>query len=241
MNSGSAPTTQPSVDVRDRLGFAVREINLGLKRTTPVSSRTTSVTIRTEVKRLLTSHQLIHGIGPKISITRRNSPVSILFCEVNWPTIFRCWCQWACSTTRRISVVDIEYLLARKYSLEGVELGRRTRRTVDFAGGFCSALRCDCRCARLAQKLKLGGPSLQKLRWPSPHLAGQIRKPFLDESLSARSPRAESPFDFFSFEYYPFDHVSQALLSRSYWRFRNDFARCCPACMRMEFLRISRG
>ena len=29
MNSSSAPTTQPSADVRDRLGFAVREISLG--------------------------------------------------------------------------------------------------------------------------------------------------------------------------------------------------------------------
>ena len=101
MNSGSAPTTNLPRMSGIVLGLPSAKSALA-KRMTPVSSRTTSGTIRTEVKQSSTSHQLIHGIEPKISITRQNSPVSILFCEVNWPTIYRCWCQWACSTTRRI-------------------------------------------------------------------------------------------------------------------------------------------
>src|SRR4029079_372984 len=106
------------------------------------------------------------------------------------------------------AVAEIQYLLARKYLLEGVELGEEPdgqwTSPEDFAALYVATAR---HLRSLSAELKLGGPSLQNfdshlLTWPDKSGNRFWMNRFL-RALRA----AESPFDFCSFEYYPFDDV----------------------------------
>jgi hypothetical protein len=106
------------------------------------------------------------------------------------------------------AVAEIKYLLQRGYDLEGIELGEEPDgqwvSPEDYAALYVGAAR---RIRGLSPRLKLGGPSLQNfeshlLTWPDASGNGFWMNRFL-RYIRAR----ESPFDFFSFEYYPFDNV----------------------------------
>ena len=106
------------------------------------------------------------------------------------------------------AVAEIKYLLANKYALEGVELGEEPdgqwASPEDYAALYVATA---TRLRNLSSKLKIGGPSLQNfdahlLTWPDQSGNRSWMNRFL------RFVRAsDSPFDFFSFEYYPFDDV----------------------------------
>ncbi|PYK72803.1 MAG: hypothetical protein DME44_03420 [Verrucomicrobia bacterium] len=106
------------------------------------------------------------------------------------------------------AVAEIRYLLGRGYSLEGVEVGEEPDgqwvSPEDFAALYAATAR---RLRSLSSQLNLGGPSLQNfdghlLTWPDKSANRFWMKRFLF-ALRAH----QSPFDFFSFEYYPFDDV----------------------------------
>jgi hypothetical protein len=208
MSRSSATSMQPSEDVRDRLGFAVREISLGQTNDTGefedyirhnpernqtiiyVSStdpwhRAEDIDYKTEQPGLdfILRSKLTNHLPVLV-------PVGVLY------------------DTPENAVAEIRYLLARKYSLEGVELGEEPdgqwTSPEDFAALYAATAR---RLRSLSSQLKLGGPSLQNfdghlLTWPDKSGNRFWMNRFL-RALRAR----ESPFDFFSFEYYPFDDV----------------------------------
>ena len=137
---------------------------------------------------------------------------------------------------------EIRYLLAWKYSLEGVELGEEPdgqwTSPEDFAALYVATAR---RLRSLSSKLKLGGPSLQNfdshlLTWPDK----SGNRFWMNRFLRALQRERNLPSISFLSNSIPL-MMSAAMPLRSYWRFRNDFARCYPACMTMGFLRISRG
>jgi hypothetical protein len=208
MSRSSAPTTQSSADVRDRLGFAVREISLGQTndagefedyiRHNPernqtiiyVSStdpwhRAEDIDYKTEQPGLdfILRSKLTNHLPVLV-------PVGVLY------------------DTPDNAVAEIRYLLARKYLLEGVEVGEEPdgqwASPEDFAALYAATAQ---RLRSLSSQLKLGGPSLQNfdghlLTWPDKSGNRFWMNRFL------RALRAsESSFDFFSFEYYPFDDV----------------------------------
>jgi hypothetical protein len=208
MTHGSGTTTQPSIDIRDRLGFAVREISLGNLDATGhfedyvihnpahhqtiiyVSStdpwhRAEDIDYRTEQPGLdfILQNKLTNHLPVLV-------PVGVLY------------------DTPENAVAEIEYLLARKYSLEGVELGEEPdgqwASPEDYAALYVATAK---RLRSLSSKLRIGGPSLQNfdahlLTWPDQSGNRSWMNRFL------RFVRANhSPFDFFSFEYYPFDNV----------------------------------
>src|SRR5437764_12790739 len=208
MNYSSALTAQPSADVRDRLGFSVREIYVGQTndggefedylRHNPernqtiiyVSStdpwhRAEDINYKTEQPGLdfvLRSKLANHLPGLM--------PVGVLY------------------NTPDNAVSEIQYLLARNYSLEDVELGEEPdgqwTSPEDFAALYVATAR---QLRSLSSQLKLGGPSLQNfdghlLTWPDKSVKRFWMNRFLRDLRAA-----ESPFDFFSFEYYPFDDV----------------------------------
>src|SRR5207248_6630911 len=106
------------------------------------------------------------------------------------------------------AVAEINYLLARKYRLEGVELGEEPdgqwASPEDYAALYLSTAR---RLRNLSSKLKIGGPSLQNfdahlLTWPDQSGMRSWMNRFL------RFVRQnDSLFVFFSSEYYSFDNV----------------------------------
>ena len=208
MNSSSAPTTQPDADVRDRLGFAVREVSLGQAndagefedyvRHYPDRSQTivyvssTDPWHRAEDINYKTEQ-------PGLDFVLRSKLANHLPVLVPVGVLY---------DTPDNAVSEIQYLLARKYSLEGIELGEEPdgqwTSPEDFAALYVATAR---QLRSLGAELKLGGPSLQNfdghlLTWPDKSGNRFWMNRFL-RALRA----AESPFDFFSFEYYPFDDV----------------------------------
>src|SRR6266498_2858443 len=106
------------------------------------------------------------------------------------------------------AVAEIKYLLWRGYDVEGIELGEEPDgqgvSPEDYAALYVGTAR---RIRELDPRLKLGGPSLQNfeshlLTWPDASGNRFWMNRFL-RYIRAR----EAPFDFFSFEYYPFDNV----------------------------------
>jgi F5/8 type C domain len=209
MIRSSGANTSSSTDVRDRLGFAVREISVGQindaaqfedyvihnpdrhhQTIVYVSStdpwhRAEDIDYKTEQPGLdfIFQSKLTNHLPALVS-------VGVLY------------------DTPDNAIAEIRYLLARKYSLQGIELGEEPDgqwvSPEDYAALYVAAAR---RLRSLSSQLKLGGPSLQNfdghlLTWPDKSGNRFWMNRFL------RVLRAsESPFDFFSFEYYPFDDV----------------------------------
>jgi F5/8 type C domain len=208
MTHGSGTTMQPSTDIRDRLGFSVREIGVGntddaghfedyvlhnpehhqtiiYVSSTDPWHRAEDVDYRTEQPGLdfvlqskLTNHLPVL------------MPVGVFY------------------DTPENAVAEVKYLLARKYQLEGVELGEEPdgqwASPEDYAALYIATAK---RLRNLSSKLKIGGPSLQNfdahlLTWPDQSGNRSWMNRFLRFVQTAHSP-----FDFFSFEYYPFDDV----------------------------------
>src|SRR5438552_639696 len=106
------------------------------------------------------------------------------------------------------ATAEIKYLLKQQYPLEGIELGEEPDgqwvSPEDYAALYAQIAH---RLSALSPGLKLGGPSLQNfeshlLTWPD--VAGN--RSWMNRFL--RHIRAKHcPFDFFSFEFYPFDDI----------------------------------
>jgi hypothetical protein len=106
------------------------------------------------------------------------------------------------------ATAEISYLLKRQYPIEGIELGEEPdgqwASPEDYAAFYAGVAR---RLAALNPRLKLGGPSLQNfegqlLTWPD--AAGN--RAWMNRFLNYIHA-AGCPFDFFSFEFYPFDNI----------------------------------
>ena len=208
MTHGSGTTTHPPADIRDRLGFAVREISVGNTDNTGhfedyvihnpehhqtiiyVSStdpwhRAEDIDFKTEQPGLdfVLQSKLTNHLPVLV-------PVGVFY------------------DTPENAVAEIEYLLARKYPLEGVELGEEPdgqwASPEDYAALYVATAK---RLRNLSSRLKIGGPSLQNfdahlLTWPDQSGNRWWMNRFLNFVRASHSP-----FDFVSFEYYPFDDV----------------------------------
>jgi len=106
------------------------------------------------------------------------------------------------------AVAEIQYLLRRNYSLEGIELGEEPDgqwvSPEDYAALYAGVVR---RLAELKSLLKVGGPSLQNfedrlLTWADPSGNRSWMNRFLKYVRDAKVR-----FDFLSFEFYPFDNI----------------------------------
>jgi len=106
------------------------------------------------------------------------------------------------------AAAEINYLLRRNYNLEGIELGEEPDgqwcSPEDYAALYAGVAR---RLTALSPKLKLGGPSLQNfeeqlLTWADASGNRSWMNRFLKYIRAAGAH-----FDFFSFEFYPFDNI----------------------------------
>lgn len=209
MGRSSRTTIQPSTDIRDALGFAIREIGVGTTddnrhlddqvhhapdrhkqtviyvsstdpwhRAVDIDSKTEQPGLDFVLKSELTNHLPVL------------LPVGVLY------------------DTPDNATAEIKYVLRRGYRLEGIELGEEPDgqwvSPEDYAALYVGVAR---RLRALNARLKLGGPSLQNfdthlLTWPDASGNRFWMNRFL-RYIRAR----EAPFDFFSFEYYPFDNI----------------------------------
>jgi hypothetical protein len=209
LNRRSEASAQTSSDIRDRLGFAIREISIGRidgkgrlhdyvrhaadrHRQTIVYVSSTDPWHRAEDIDYDTEQP---GLDSILSSELTNHlpvlvPVGVLY------------------DTPENAVAEIKYLLRQGYTLEGIELGEEPDgqwvSPEDYAGLCAGVAR---RLSALSSTLKLGGPSLQNfeeqlLTWPDAAGNRSWMNRFLNHIRAAGCR-----FDFFSFEFYPFDDI----------------------------------
>jgi hypothetical protein len=208
MRHGSGTTTQSSPDIRDRLGFAVREISVG--NTDDAGHFEDYVVHKPEHRQTITyvsSTDPWHRAEDIDSRTEQPGLDFVLQSKLtnHLPVLVPVGLFY---DTPENAVAEIKYLLARKYPLEGVELGEEPdgqwASPEDYAALYVATAK---RLRNISSKFKIGGPSLQNfdahlLTWPDQSGNRSWVNRFM------RFIRADySPLDFFSFEYYPFDNV----------------------------------
>jgi len=209
MSNSSHTATQSSADIRDSLGFAISEIDLGKiakdgrfhdhvrhgpdrHRQTIIYTSSTDPWHRAEDIDYSTEQ-------PGLDFVLRSKLTNNLPVLVPVGVLY---------DTPENAVAEIQYLLRRNYSLEGVELGEEPDgqwvSPEDCAALYAGVAR---RLAELKSPLKIGGPSLQNfedqlLTWADASGNRSWMNRFLKYIRSAKVD-----LDFLSFEFYPFDNV----------------------------------
>jgi hypothetical protein len=209
MNRSSKTTAEPSRDTRDRLGFAIREIELG--------KLDQQKRFHDHVRHALDRHRqtiiYVSSTDPwhraqDIDLSTEQPGLDFILRSKltnNLPVLVPVGVLY---DTPENAAAEINYLQRRNYRLEGVELGEEPdgqwASPEDYAALYAGVAK---RLGALNSQLKLGGPSLQNfedklLTWPdtSGNLSWMNR--FLNHIRSAGAP-----FDFLSFEFYPFDNI----------------------------------
>jgi hypothetical protein len=212
MSRSSQTSAQPLNDIRDRLGFAIREIELGhmdkhnhfhdhvrhachRHRQTVVYVSSTDPWHRAEdidfsIEQpgldFILQSKLTNGLPVLV-------PVGVLY------------------DTPENAAAEINYLLRRNYNLEGIELGEEPdgqwASPEDYAVLYAGVAR---RLAVLNPQLKLGGPSLQNFEGELVAWADASGNRSWMNRFLKYVRTAGARFDFFSFEFYPFDNICAA-------------------------------
>jgi hypothetical protein len=209
MSNSSHTSAQSSGDIRDSLGFAIREIELGsidkhdrfrdYIRHAPDRHRQTIVYVSSTDPWHRAEDIDDNTEQPGLDFILRGRLTN------NLPVLVPVGLLY---DTPDNAAAEITYLLRRNYRLEGIELGEEPdgqwASPEDYAALYTGLAR---RLVSLQPRPKLGGPSLQSfedqlLTWAD----ASKNRSWMDRFLRyVRS--AKVPFDFFSFEFYPFDNI----------------------------------
>lgn len=209
MNHSSRTSAQPSDDIRDRLGFAIREIELGKidshsrfhdhVRHAPDRHRQTVIYV-SSTDPWHRAEDIDFSIEqPGLDFILRSALTNRLPVLVPVGVLY---------DTPENAAAEISYLLRRNYDLEGIELGEEPDgqwvSPEDYAALYAGVAR---RLGSLNPRLKVGGPSLQNFEeqlftWVDASGNRSWMNRFLKYVRGAGVG-----FDFFSFEFYPFDNI----------------------------------
>jgi hypothetical protein len=209
MSRSSHIAPEASDDIRDSLGFSINEIDLGKTgkdgrfhdyvRHAPDRHRQTIVYTSSTDPWHRAEDIDYNTEQPGLDFILRSKLTN------NLPVLVPAGVLY---DTPENAVAEIQYLRSRNYSLEGIELGEEPdgqwASPEDYGALYTGVAR---RLAELKSALKIGGPSLQNfedelLTWPDPSGNRSWMNRFLAYIRTARVP-----FDFFSFEFYPYDNV----------------------------------
>jgi hypothetical protein len=209
MSRSSQTSADTSNDIRDRLGFAIREIELGkidkhgrfhdYVRHAPDRHRQTIIYV-SSTDPWHRAEDIDFSIEqPGLDFILRSPLTNSLPVLVPVGVLY---------DTPENAAAEINYLLRRNYNLEGIELGEEPDgqwcSPEDYAALYAGVAR---RLTALGPGLKLGGPSLQNfeeqlLTWADASGNRSWMNRFLKYVRAAGAH-----FDFFSFEFYPFDNI----------------------------------
>ncbi|MFL6504607.1 MAG: discoidin domain-containing protein [Candidatus Udaeobacter sp.] len=209
MSRSSHVAAENSGDIRDSLGFAIREIDLGkLSKDGRFHDHVRHAPDRHRQGIIYTSStDPWHRIEDLDPSTEQPGLDFVLRSKLtnNLPVLVA---VGALYDTPENAAAEIQYLLRRNYSLEGIELGEEPDgqwvSPEDYAALYAGIGR---RLAALKSPLKVGGPSLQNfedqlLTWAD--VAGN--RSWMNRFLQYIRG-AKVRFDFLSFEFYPFDNI----------------------------------
>src|SRR5207245_2523752 len=196
-------------DIRDRLGFAIREIELGtLDRHNRFHDHVRHASDRhRQTVIYVSSTDPWHRVND-IDYSIEQPGLDFILRSVltnGLPVLVPAGVLY---DTPENAAAEINYLLRRNYDLEGIELGEEPDgqwvSPEDYAALYGGVAR---RLDALNLRLKLGGPSLQNfeeqlLTWADASGNRSWMNRFLKYVRNAGAR-----FDFFSFEFYPFDNI----------------------------------
>jgi hypothetical protein len=209
MSHGSGTSTETSADIRDRLGFAIREIELG-----HINHRRG---FHDHIRHARNRHRQTVIYVSSTDPWHRAEDIDPSIEQPGFDFIFQSKLTnnlpvlvpvGVLYDTPENAAAEINYLLRRNYSLEGIEMGEEPdgqwASPEDYAALYAGVAK---RLAALNPHLKLGGPGLQNfedqlLTWADASGNRSWMNRFLKYVRDAGVP-----FDFFSFEFYPFDNV----------------------------------
>jgi len=217
MSRSSQSSARPSNDIRDRVGFAIREIELGSVDPPSLHSGAASSHGRFQdyIRHAAERHQQTVIYVSSTDPWHRAEDIDYKIEQPGLDFILRSALTNGLPVLVPVGVLydtpenaaaEISYL--RQYPLEGIELGEEPdgqwASPEDYAALYVGVAR---RLAALNPRLKLGGPSLQNfegqlLTWPDEAGNRSWMNRFLKYIRNAGVP-----FDFFSFEFYPFDNI----------------------------------
>jgi hypothetical protein len=209
MSRSSHIAEESSGDIRDSLGFAIREIELGRigkngrfhdhVRHAPDRHRQTII-YASSTDPWHRAEDIDEGTEqPGLDFVLRSKLTN------NLPVLLPVGVLY---DTPENAVAEIQYLLRRNYSLEGIELGEEPdgqwASPEDYAALYAGIAR---RSEELISPVKIGGPSMQNfedqlLTWADASGNRSWMNRFLEYIRGAKVR-----FDFFSFEFYPFDNI----------------------------------
>jgi hypothetical protein len=207
MNRSSGTSAESSDDIRDCVGFAIREIELGHidghgrfrdnVRHAANRHRQTVIYVSSTDSWHRAENIDFSVEQPGLDFILRSNLTNNLPVLVPAGVVY---------DTPENAVAEINYLHSRSYRLEGIELGEEPEwvSPEDYAALYAGVGR---RLAALNPSLKLGGPSVQRfeenlLTWADTSGNRSWMNRFLKYVRTAGAP-----FDFFSFEFYPFDKI----------------------------------
>ena len=209
MSRSSHTSAQNSDDIRDRLGFAIAEIELGQldkhghfhdhMRHAP-DRRLQTITYTASTDPWHRAEDIDYSMEqPGLDFILQSKLTNNLPVLVPVGVLY---------DTPENAATEINYLRRRNYTVQGIELGEEPDgqwvSPEDYAALYTGVAR---RFASLDPRPKIGGPSLQNfedqlLTWADASGNRSWMNRFLKYVRTAKVP-----FDFFSFEFYPFDNI----------------------------------
>jgi F5/8 type C domain-containing protein len=219
MSHSSQTAPDSSKDVRDGLGFAVREIELGqLDRSTRRSGAAGKAKrFHDHVRHAPNRHRQTIVYVSSTDPWHRAEDIDYNVEQPGLDFILQSKLTNGLPALVPVGILydtpenasgEIKYLLARNYHLDGIELGEEPdgqwASPEDYAALYAGVARP---LTTLGAQLKLGGPSLQNfedqlLTWAD----SSGNRSWMNRCLKYIRG-AGVPFDFFSFEFYPFDNI----------------------------------
>jgi F5/8 type C domain. len=213
MKESSSTSDRRQIDVRDHLGYAIREVYVGLF----VDNRTLQDEVRhapnngDQTPIYVSSTDPWHRARDKDELIEQAGFDRLFKSGLtnNLPVLIPVAVLY---DTPENAVAEIRYLKKRGYSIERVELGEEPDGQFvtpeDYAAlyiQFAKALHA------VDPKLKLGGPSFQDIEYDEDAPSANNGKPaWLGRFLAYLKEHGRlDDYTFFSFEWYPFDDVCQ--------------------------------
>jgi len=209
MTRSSRTSGQPSNDIRNRVGFAIREIGLGV--------RDGDGQFHDHVRHAADRHQQTLIYVSSTDPWHRSADIDYKVEQPGLDFVLQSDLTNHLPVLAPVGVLydtpenaeaEIRYLLRRGYSLDGIELGEEPDgqwvSPEDYGALYTGVAR---RLAALDPRLRLGGPSLQNfegqlLTWAD----ASGNRSWMNRFLKCVR-RAAAQFDFCSFEFYPFDNI----------------------------------
>ena len=212
MSRSSHTALGPSADIRDYLGYAIREIGLGTMGPGGIFHDIVRHDASHEGQTITyaSSTDPWHRASDKDDSIEQPGIDFILQSKLtsHQPTLIPVGVLY---DTPNNAAAEVGYLLKRGYDVNEIELGEEPDgqwvTPEDYAALYVLSAN---RLRRLSDKLKLGGPSLQSfeeqlLTWPDSTQDRSWMHRFLQRIRSEGED-----LDFFSFEYYPFDEICES-------------------------------